>query len=118
MTSRPQTVRPARRALVLLALLAGVGACSSIKAGGLGVAGDGGAGDAAVDRPPILRTGSVPVPQSGDRSLAVWTCSGGGMGTAPGAQVGVATGAASGTAVFQAPSGSQVTLGHFVDTLE
>jgi hypothetical protein len=92
-------------------------AVSCVDASGLGDVGDGGPkGGNATRAPAPPKTGAAPLPQSGGKSLAVWTCSGGGSATAT-AQIGVTMGALSGSSAV-APSGATIVVGHFVDSLE
>jgi hypothetical protein len=99
---------------VLLVLALGIPACWGLRTEGLG---DGGAPVTTTDaRPRDASVGSVPLPGAGARSVAVWTCSGGGSERAEGRQLGVTLGGVSSTTTVTAPGGSRVTLGHFPDT--
>jgi hypothetical protein len=98
---------------LLLALA--VSACGSVYPSRVDGGGDGSVGS----RPPgPPKTGSVPLPQSGDKPLPLWLSAGGGSATGASTQAGVTMGALSPAASVAAPNGSTVALGHFVDGLE
>jgi hypothetical protein len=109
----PPLVRSAALGLLIAAL-----ACSIVEEGGLGAGGDGGVGDAAGDSALPVRAGASPLPQTGAKSIAVWVSAGGGAAAAANAVVGVVISCPATSNSLAAPSGAQVTLGHFVDTLE
>jgi hypothetical protein len=75
-------------------------------------------GDAAPDNPPVVKSGSSSLPQAAGQSMAVWIGSGGGATVAMNGAVAVTISCLAGTSTVAAPSGAQITLGHFVDTLE
>jgi hypothetical protein len=92
--------------IALIALAVGALSCSGVNIDGLGARGADGGPDA-------------PLPRTDGRSLAVWSCSGGGTASNEGSQVvGVTIGGLSGAGAVSAPGGSTVKLGHFVDTVE
>jgi hypothetical protein len=99
-----------------LALVAGALSCGGVRTEGLG---DGGPlpGPAADARPPDASTSSTPLPGAAGKTVAVWTCSGGGATGFEGAQLGLSIGGLSGTAAVSAPGGARITLGHFADTV-
>jgi hypothetical protein len=102
------------RVRILLLALA-MSACGSVYPSRV----DGGGDGSVASRPPgPPMTGGVPLPRSGDKPLPLWLSAGGGSATGTSTQVGAAMGALSPTASVTAPSGSTVTLGHFVDGLE
>jgi hypothetical protein len=68
--------------------------------------------------PPVVRTGSAGLPRVGAKSIAVWTSSGGGRAAADTAALSVSLAFCPVPATVAASSGGQVTVGHFVDTLE
>ncbi len=92
---------------VLLALLLATTVC---RYEAVGLPTDGG--------PPIVRTGSAGLPRAGARSIAVWTSSGGGGAAAGTTAVSVSLASCPVPSTVAASSGGQVTVGHFVDTLE
>jgi hypothetical protein len=67
---------------------------------------------------PVVRTGSAGLPRAGAKSIAVWMSSGGGRAAADTAALSVSLAFCPVPATVAASSGGQVTVGHFVDTLE
>jgi hypothetical protein len=109
--------RVAARLLLACALAAGGLSCGGVRVDGLGQQMD--ARPATPDtRPGDAGTSSAPLPGAGGKSVAVWTCSGGGYASNEGPKVGLSIGGVSGVGAVSAPSGSRVTLGHFADTVE
>ncbi len=117
---------PARAANALLAALSlvlalALGSCGSVRTDGLVDGSSGGMvrTDARAPAPAAdAGTMSYPLPGSGAKSLAVWTCSGGASVSSEKTQVGVSVGGVSGVGTVASSGGAQVTLGHFNDTVE
>jgi hypothetical protein len=63
-------------------------------------------------------TSSYPLPGAGGKSMAVWTCSGGGTISSETGQLGLSVGGASASGSVATPGGARITLGHFADTVE